>query len=137
MTDLHDVDLDVSAARLVDEMERGIREGTMGRSDVDRLKDEIDELREREVDVARALDCLGEARVDLPRFARNMRHRAERAEAEAARLRWVAAAVVQAVDADPDVKITEIKVYPDGAAHWLQEYARAVLFPAQPEEPTS
>lgn len=46
---------------------------------------------------------------------------------EIERLRWIAAAVVQAVDADPDVKVTEIKVYPDGAAHWLQEYARAAL----------
>jgi hypothetical protein len=47
----------------------------------DALRAEIDGMREREVDVARALDVLGESRVDLPRLARGVWTRAEKAEA--------------------------------------------------------
>lgn len=53
----------------------------------DRLRDEIDELREREVSVGRALDALGKNRADLPAIARALRQRADAAKAENAELR--------------------------------------------------
>jgi DNA repair exonuclease SbcCD ATPase subunit len=126
---------------------RGRVAGSM-RETIETLREEVDRLREREVDVARVLDLLGEDRAALPRLAREVVERLRQRVEELERERNGSVGWRTAQEQKERAEAAEAEVARLRAALWFYadestvgpagdegRRARAALAPAQPEEP--